>query len=76
MRDTHPDKNLFNLGLAISGATLAPGPRRTAQAIADFCSAAGASVSRQAISHIEQRALRKLRLNPVLKELVKDFLNE
>lgn len=73
MRGTHPDKTLFNLGLAISGATLAPNERRTLRDIAAFCGAAGAPVTWQAISHIEQRALRKLRRNPVLKELINDL---
>jgi hypothetical protein len=82
MRGTHPDKTLFNLGLAISGATLAPNQTRTIRDIAAFITAAGAPVSSQAISHIEQRALRKLRVklqfekDPVLKELVDEFFQK
>jgi len=74
MRGTHPDKNLFNLGLAISGATLAPNQTRTLREIAHFITAAGAPVSWQAISEIEQGALRKLRNKPALKELVNELL--
>jgi hypothetical protein len=52
MKGSHPDKNLFNLGLAVSGATLAPKETRGLRDIAAFCTAAGAPVSWQAISHI------------------------
>ena len=47
----------LDLGLAISGATLPPGCRRTNEEIAAYC-----GCSRQNISVIEHRALKKLRL--------------
>jgi hypothetical protein len=80
MRGTHPDKTLFNLGLAVSGATLAPEQTRSLREIAAFCTAAGAPVSWQAVSNIEQRALRKLRIklqfhkDPILREAVETLL--
>jgi transcription initiation factor TFIIIB Brf1 subunit/transcription initiation factor TFIIB len=45
-----------NLGLAISGACLNHGETRTLYEIACFC-----NCSKQAIEHIEKKALRKLR---------------
>jgi hypothetical protein len=80
MRGVHPNRVLFDLGLAISGATLASGDTRSLRDIAAFCSAAGAKVSWQAIWHIEQRAFRKLRVrlqfhkDPVLREIVGELL--
>jgi hypothetical protein len=52
---------LFDLGLAISGATLQPGEMRTQQEIAWFVEAAGAHCTRQRIQQVEEKALRKVR---------------
>jgi hypothetical protein len=54
-------KKLFELGLAISGATLQPGETRTQQELAWFVEAAGAHCTRQRIQQIEERTLRKVR---------------
>jgi hypothetical protein len=61
----------IDLGLAVSGATLKSGETRSHEDMAAFC-----GCSRQAIEHIERRALRKLRNklqfrnDPVLREIV------
>jgi hypothetical protein len=61
----------IDLGLAVSGATLEPGETRSGEDLAAFC-----GCSRQAIEHIERRALRKLRnklqfgKDPVIREIV------
>ena len=59
----HESKNqkLTSLGLSISALSLQPGQRRTCEELADFCVAAGAHCTRQHISLMEQRALRKAR---------------
>jgi DNA-directed RNA polymerase sigma subunit (sigma70/sigma32) len=54
-------KELFNLGMAVSALTMVRGQRRTYAEIAAYVSAAGRPITRQAIEHIEKRALRKLR---------------
>ena len=63
----------LDLGLAISGALLRPGQRRTQQEIADFC-----DCSRAAISIIERTAIQKLRRrlqrDQMLAELVEHAL--
>ena len=48
--------NRLDLGLAISGATLGPGQRRTHREIAAYC-----DCSAQAIAQIEAKALHTLR---------------
>jgi len=57
----HARKHAFDLGLAISGATMLPGERRTHHDIACFINAAGAHCSWQRCQQLEQRAFRKLR---------------
>jgi sigma-70-like protein len=47
----------IDLGLAVSALSLTPGERRTTEELALFC-----GCTRQNISRIEQRALRKLRV--------------
>ena len=49
-------KSGTDLGLAISGALLAPGQTRSINELAAFC-----GCSKQNIQQIEKRALRKLR---------------
>lgn len=46
-----------NLGLAISAATMRPGQERTLPEIAAYC-----DCSKQLISQLEKRAIRKVRL--------------
>jgi hypothetical protein len=62
MKGRHPNKNLMDLGLAIGAATLQPGQTRTQREIAAFVQAAGTHCSYVAIQHIENRALRKIRV--------------
>lgn len=69
MKGGHPDKKLFDLGLAVGAATLLPGQRRSCEEIAAFCWAAGAPVSRERIRQIEAKALRKLRHLANIKKL-------
>jgi len=63
-----------DLGLAISGALLPPGQRRTCVEIAAF-----AGCSKQNIEQLENRALKKLRsrilFSPELRELLSDHLS-
>lgn len=65
-----PGSNI-DLGLAISALSLEFGQTRTTEEIAAFC-----GCTKQNISHIELRALRKLRVklqfhkDPTLRELV------
>ena len=56
IRDTTPKGIQIDLGLAISGATLAPGQHRTCPEIAAYC-----NCSKQMIHYIEKQALRKIR---------------
>jgi hypothetical protein len=56
IRDTMPKGIRINLGLAISGATLAPRQHRTCAEIAAYC-----DCSKQMIHIIEKQALRKIR---------------
>lgn len=57
----HPDKRLFDLGLAIGHATLQPGQTRTNAEIAAFPQAAGAHCSPQRVQQILDKTLRKIR---------------
>ena len=63
-----PNRNPIDLGLAISGAKLEPGERRTTEELAAWC-----GVSKQAISKMEQVALRKVRTR-LLFTLRKDHI--
>ena len=69
-----PGANI-DLGLAVSALNLEPGERRTTRDLAAFC-----NCTQQAIFHIEQRALRKLRVrfrfhkDPVLREAVEHLI--
>jgi sigma-70-like protein len=61
----------IDLGLAVSALSLTPGERRTTEQLAIFC-----GCTRQNISVIEHKALRKLRAklrchkDPALREIV------
>ena len=60
-------KPQIDLGLAVSAMSLAPGEHRTLRDLAAFCcydpvAKQWTSVSWQALSMIEQRALRKIRV--------------
>jgi hypothetical protein len=65
-----------DLGLAISGATLAPGKTRTLDEIAAYC-----DVTKEAVRAMEVRALQKLRKrlvyhrDPILTELCAALLS-
>lgn len=76
LKGTVPNKKWFNLGLAISGATMQPGEVRTQFEIACFVSAAievmtgrERPVVRQRIQQIEEQALRKCRHPERIKTL-------
>src|SRR5436190_6305130 len=62
MKAKRSNPDLITLGLAISALSLQPGETRTCEELAFFCQAAGAHCTRQNISQMEQRALRKCRL--------------
>jgi hypothetical protein len=57
---TNPD--LIAFGLAISALSLTRGECRTCADLAIFCREAGAHCTRQRISQIEHKALKKVRL--------------
>ena len=87
MQGSQPHKHWANLGLAISGATLQPGEHRSLREIAAYCQAAieemagveDSHYSWQAISQMEQKALKKLRIkmqfhkDPFLVEAVNTY---
>lgn len=56
--DSYEGRQGIALGLAIAGATLPPGATRTQEELAAY-----AGCTRQQISQIERKALRKIRLN-------------
>ena len=67
--------NHVDLGLAISGLHCRPGVPKSAAEIAAYCvwdptKNKWRTISRQRIQQIEERALRKLRRNPDIKEWV------
>ena len=66
MKHVHKQhKPSIDIGLAISATHSIPGVPRSAADIAAYC-----GCSRQRIQQIEERALRKLRRNPDIKEWV------
>ena len=67
MTATQKKQRDMDLGLAVSGATLEPGQRRSAKMLARYC-----GCTHQAIEAIEKKALRKIRwaLADDLKDII------